>query len=173
MVGEAQDFVQHCLDAYQISGNVLEVGSLDVNGTPKWHFRESNQWTKATAEELLKRFPDYTGVDILPGNNVDFICSSHDIYRWFAGKQISVIVCAEMLEHDAKPWQTAKEFLSTLLSGGHLILTTCGFTTPHHHPPDYFRFSVEGLRSLFEWAGFEVLETKEDEGSRMICARKP
>lgn len=170
MTGEAQDFIQHCLDTYPIQGNVLEIGSLDVNGSPKWHFREGNQWTKATAQALLERFPGYIGIDILSGRNVDFLVSSHDIVRTFGSAFFDLIVSAEMLEHDSEPWTTAAQIRAALKPGGHLILTTCGFNTLYHHPPDHFRYSLSGIESLFK--DLEILELALHNECPMLCARK-
>jgi SAM-dependent methyltransferase len=170
MTGEVQDFIQHALDNYPISGQVLEIGAFDVNGSPRWHFRESNEWTRSTEGELLARFPRYTGVDLLPGRGVDLVCSSHYLYYHFGPFSFDVIICAEMLEHDDAPWVTAQQISQVLRPGGWLILTVPGYSTPYHHPPDYFRYSLDGLRALF--TGMEIIDLREVNECPMLLARR-
>lgn len=136
---------QTVADYSSIWGRVLEIGSLDVNGSVRPIFEDRY------------RFPIYVGVDIRPGVGVDQVCDSHMLVLKFGVRKFDVLVCTETLEHDSLFWRSLEQFYEVLSSDGCLILTTRGFGYPKHdHPSDYWRFSPEGLRSALKWAGFKV-----------------
>ena len=64
---------------------VLDVGSLDVNGSARPLFSGP-----------------YYGIDIQDGPGVDEVANIHDCGPLVA--EYDVIVCCEMLEHDDLPW---------------------------------------------------------------------
>lgn len=149
---ECLGYVAGVLTRYpQIRGCVLEVGSYNVNGTPRGLFTDR------------KRFPSYWGIDMRSGPDVDQVCKADRLP--FLPLSFEVIVCTEMLEHDDRFWESAREFVRVLVVGGHVILTTrnVGYE-PHDYPQDYFRFTVDGIRAVFDWAGLETLEAKDDKG---------
>ncbi len=81
------DFVRGALTAENVAGKrVLEVGSLDVNGS-----------ARAILEPLGPS--DYTGVDIAHGPGVDVICNSEKLVEKFGAASFDVVVSTEMLEH--------------------------------------------------------------------------
>src|SRR5665647_1046599 len=61
--------------------NVLDCGSLDINGNNRYLFESSI----------------YTGIDIVDGANVDFVTMVHQFYPAWT---FDVVVSTEMLEHD-------------------------------------------------------------------------
>lgn len=65
--------------------NVLDVGSLDINGNNQYLFTNAN----------------YLGLDIGPGPNVDIIKPVHIFaYQLQYHEYFDVIISTEMLEHD-------------------------------------------------------------------------
>lgn len=123
---------------------VLEVGSLDVNGSVRSLFTGT-----------------YIGVDMREGPGVDEVMLSHDL-RWDAGSW-PVVVSTEMLEHDPAPWHSMAEMGRVLQPGGHLLVTTRGNGFGEHgYPSDYWRFMPSSGPLLLELASCDVVEVRED-----------
>lgn len=132
--------------------SVLEIGSMNVNGSLRGAFSFGNP---------------YLGIDIERGPGVDEVMRAADIpSEW----RFDVVVCTEMIEHDPTFWLTIKKAHDVLVVGGLLILSTCGFGFPlHRYPIDCYRFTLDALDGLLTWAGFEVLELTELPGPS-VCA---
>ena len=118
---QQQDFVryiQRTMPQYFLFRRVLEVGSLNVNGTVREFFYECK----------------YTGLDLGPGPGVDFVCHAADwtIYH----SPYEVIISCEALEHDKKWRETLKRCQELLLPGGLLIVTCAGHGRPAHGTKD-------------------------------------
>ena len=98
---------------------ILEVGSLDVNGSLREH--------------VMSLSPEsYTGVDILPGRGVDVLCRVEDLVTRFGENKFDVIICTEMLEH-VRAWRAAVANMKRcLLRGGLIVLTTRSPGFPLH-----------------------------------------
>lgn len=111
--------------------DVLDIGSLDMNGTTKEIFKDCR----------------YTGVDITNGKNVDLVVNAHKMP--FYNNQFDCVVCVEMLEHDTDPAQTFEEIYRVLKVGGVAIISARSIGCPLHcEPRDYFRITKYGLEML-------------------------
>lgn len=70
------------------------------------------------------------------------------------------------LEHMPEPFAVAQNMHDLLRPGG-LVLAKTVFACHHHaSPSDYWRFTDEGLRYIFEKAGFETVEYGYDVSER-------
>lgn len=128
-----------------VAGKVLEVGAYNVNGTIRDQFANR------------ERFPEYIGVDMRPGPGVDRVMDANKLE--FKNGSFDVLLCCDMIEHDARFWESAREFHRVLKPGGYAIVTAASLTMPpHEYPYDYWRFTTDGIRALGESAGFEVLD---------------
>ena len=146
MTSEVMEFVRDCLADYPIKGKVLELGSMDVNGSVRDLFADR------------ERFPTYVGVDMQKGKGVDVVAMANDLPQ--GDRSVSVVVTTEMLEHDPRPWETIMETSRVLAAGGWFIVTTRNFMFPRHdYPSDLWRFSPEGLEELFSFGGFVTTKT--------------
>lgn len=135
---------------------VLEVGSLDVNGSVREYF--GAEW--------------YVGIDRQPGKGVDYIASSHDMKIDTRGgsetfvlptRSVDVVVSTEVLEHDEKFWLSLQQIYRVLRPGGWFLLTCRGIDFPKHDfPGDYYRFTVPAIQYLLNWMGLEAIEVVED-----------
>lgn len=124
------------------AGDVLEVGSYDVNGSPR---------------SLFEGAKSYTGIDMRAGAGVDLIVHSSDMVRVFGRDAFDVVVCCETLEHDSRFWETVTLMRETLRRGGALIITTPTVGFPYHaYPRDYYRFTTDTYSELF-FAGMQLL----------------
>lgn len=124
--------------------SVLEVGSLDVNGSARQFFTGR-----------------YIGTDMREGPGVDVVVNAHDLTRTLEPGSFDVVVCTEMLEHDDAPWRSLEEMREMVRPGGTLLLTARGYDRRgcfplHGYPEDLWRFSVDGMRALLVWANWSV-----------------
>jgi len=123
--------VRDFVSLYPIKGRILEVGSLDVNGT------------------IRDMFPgtDYTGIDIRPGPGVDQVMSGAKLE--FPDNSFDGVLYLETMEHDKTFWLTLSEIARVLKEGGRLVITTRGIGYPlHNYPGDYFRFTEQVFEEL-------------------------
>jgi len=137
------------LDKHASNGiAVLEVGSRNVNGSLR--------------DVLETKVMEYIGVDIEYGPGVDRILDASRLTDFFLTDSFDFVVCTEMLEH-CYDWRAALvQMLSVLKQGGILLLTTRspGFEL-HDYPADYWRFSRQDFKRIFEPVG-EILELEDD-----------
>jgi hypothetical protein len=115
-------------------GKVLEVGSYDINGSPRKHFQDGAL--------------SYLGVDQAAGPGVDLaapICELKGLLK----PEYDTILCCETLEHDSDPVRSVDVLHSLLVVGGHLILTSPanGFQL-HRHPRDYWRIMPDAYEDI-------------------------
>lgn len=130
---------------YQLAASsVLEVGSLDVNGSVRSLFRGP-----------------YVGLDMRPGPGVDIVGTADALP--FPDGSFDVVVSTEMLEHDARWWLSVAEMRRVLRAGGHLLITTRGNGFFEHlEPSDYWRFMPNSRRVILDLAGCEEIRTALD-----------
>jgi SAM-dependent methyltransferase len=104
---------------------VVEVGSLDVNGSVRPHVERLGP-------------ASYVGVDVRPGPGVDEVLDGEDL----PGSCADLLICMEVLEHAPRWKQLLAGIWRALVPGGLLILTTRGPGFPRHdHPSDHWRFT--------------------------------
>lgn len=93
------------------NATVLDVGSLDVNGTNRWLFSHCH----------------YVGIDLVAGKNVDRVCSVFDVKESF-----NVVISTETLEHDPEWRMTVAGMCARVKEGGLLLITCAGPGRPEH-----------------------------------------
>lgn len=107
-------------------------------------------------EIIKEKATEYIAFDMAPGKNVDVVGDALNLS--FDAETFDTVVSTQVLEHVEKPWIMVKEIGRVLKVNGICILTA-PFLTPYHADPhDYFRYTTEGMRSLFENENFEVIE---------------
>ena len=123
-----------------ISGKALDLGA----GSAKYR------------EIIKEKATEYITLDMMPGPNIDVV--SDVLNMPFSDETFDTVISTQVLEHVEKPWIMVKEIRRVLKKGGACILTA-PFITPYHaDPKDYFRYTTEGLKSLFESEGFRIIE---------------
>lgn len=121
-----------------ISGKTLDYGA----GNAKYR----NLITPYTSE--------YTTFDIVPGEHIDI--AGDALHPPFRDNSFDTVISTQMLEHVEKPWMVISEIRRILKPGGVCILTAPFWVPYHADPHDYFRYTKEGLESLFKNEGFEI-----------------
>lgn len=124
-----------------------------------------------------KLFKSALGLDMQSGEGVDIV---HDLEVPLAG-QYAHIDCVSILEHCKRPWLVAENIENLLVPGGTLFVSVPFVWRFHGYPSDYFRFTLEGMQSLFpriEWVktayatdklrGDPFLKTDKDGGYPML-----
>lgn len=156
------DFGRRALSTGEVVGKrVLEVGSLDVNGSLR-------PMLESGAPSL------YVGVDIAPGPGVDEICDVSELVHRFGNEAFDLVICTEGLEHFLD-WRGAVSNLKRVLRpGGALLVTTRSEGFPlHDYPFDYWRFSTEDMRILFGDCSIELLESDPAQPGVFLKATRP
>jgi SAM-dependent methyltransferase len=64
-----------------------------------------------------------------------------------------VVLCTQVLEHCDDPAQAVRELRRVTAPGGRVLASTHGVQVYHPSPVDYWRWTHEGLRRLFEQNG--------------------
>lgn len=128
--------------------DVIEVGSQDVNGTPR--------------QAIIPHGPrKYVGVDFEHGKGVDLVMDVKDITSYFGVESFDAVVSTEMLEH-APDWRVAVDQMKDVLRPkGILLLTTRSPGFPYHgFPHDYWRFTIQDFKEIF--SDMEILHLDLD-----------
>jgi hypothetical protein len=137
------------LDKYApTSGLCVDVGSYDVNGTYR---------------PLVEgRGLRYLGIDIAPGPNVDVVIEPYGIQNtpWGMWKNDppALVISGQCLEHTTRPWDWMKDVRHIVNNCTPLIVIAPAMWPHHRYPVDCWRIYPDGMRSLLEFAGLEVLE---------------
>lgn len=97
---------------------VLDIGSLDINGSMRGYdfCGQRAYWKDLIGCEV------YTGLDLIPGKNVDVLGSAHNMP--FPDESFDLVLCLEMLEHDSAPEKTLSEAYRVLKKGSPFLLAT-------------------------------------------------
>jgi SAM-dependent methyltransferase len=138
------ELVKYAHDEFFVGTNVLDIGSLDINGNNRYLFEQCN----------------YTGIDIGEGKNVDVVCSGH---LFESDDLFDVVISTECFEHDEHWELTLKNVINNLLKDGGMFLFSCAApgrpehgtkkTSPKDSPftTDYYRnLSEEDIRSVLD-----------------------
>ena len=107
-------------------------------------------------EIISKKAESYIAFDMVPSKNIDVVGDVLNLP--FQTETFDTVVSTQVLEHVEKPWIMVQEIHRILKKDGFCILTA-PFLGPYHADPhDYFRFTIEGMKSLFKNTGFKTIE---------------
>ena len=138
---------------------VLEVGSLNINGTVRIFFDNC----------------DYLGIDLGPGKDVDLVTPAHGLES--PKNAFDTVISCECFEHDQHWEKTFKKMIDLTREGG-LVIFTCATigraehgtsrTSPADAPftNDYYRNleekDFEGFKSFFKTHAFSECPSPRD-----------
>jgi len=126
------------------TARVLEIGSRARSGINRRH--------------LFPATCEYTGFDILPGENVTAVGDAHALSRLLPLNHFDFVFSVSVWEHLAMPWLVSLELNKVMKTGGLAMINTHQSWPVHEEPWDYFRFSDYSWDSLFNPAtGFEIV----------------
>jgi SAM-dependent methyltransferase len=137
-------FVQR--HAEDLRGPYLEVGSKDYGSTKD-------------LRRALKHEGPYTRIDMQPGPGVDLVLDLtapfEEIDAGLHGARFGTIFCLSVLEHCRQPFAMAENLTRLLASGGRICLSVPFAWKFHGYPSDYWRFTPEGVKTLFPHLAFD------------------
>lgn len=93
---------------------VLEVGSLDINGSVRPYFENA----------------DYLGIDVGEGPGVDRVVGGHELDA--PDDAFDVVLSCECMEHNPYWAETIENMIRMLRPGGLLLMTFGGYGRPEH-----------------------------------------
>jgi glycosyltransferase involved in cell wall biosynthesis/SAM-dependent methyltransferase len=156
-------FAYGALQAGEVAGrDVLEVGSLDVNGS-----------IRPMVEARSPR--SYVGVDVAQGPGVDRRVDVARLIDEFGPDAFDVVVSTECLEH-VEDWVTAiRNMVRVLRPGGVLVWTTRSPGFAYHHPPDRWRYTSQAMAEILGRLNLEPMVVMDDPEypGVFVKARKP
>jgi SAM-dependent methyltransferase len=118
------------------AGRVIDLGSMDVNGTLK----------SACPGQLT-----YIGVDMFPGQNVDIVLE--DPYRLpFDTASVDIVLSTSAFEHCEMFWLLFIEALRILKPDGLFYLNCPSNGKFHRYPVDCWRLYPDSGMALIKWA---------------------
>ena len=144
--------------ATRAPGHVLEIGSRARSG-----------WTR---RDFVPDGWGYTGMDVLDGTNVDVVGDAHELSSLFPAQRFDAVMSFSVFEHLLMPWKVAIE-LNRVLNLGAIGLVTTHQAWPLHEAPwDFWRFSDQAWRGLFNsMTGFEIIEAHMGEPAYIVPQR--
>ena len=104
--------------------------------------------------ETFVRDARIVNFDIAPHPNTHVVGDGHHLP--FASDTFDVVWLSAVLEHVRKPWLVAEQVYEVLKPGGVVLVSVPFIQKRHGSPNDYYRYTVDGLRSLFD--RFEEIE---------------
>ena len=127
---------------------VLDIGSLDVNGTYKKLFKPPKY--------------KYMGLDLIPGENVDIVAAGPYNYDLVKENSIDIVISGQTMEHVEALWLWVLELKRVLKPGGLICLIAPNRHETHRHLVDCWRILADGMEYLLGvYARMVVFEAKE------------
>lgn len=139
---EQADFIQRVKNQYPefFEGKkVLDVGSLDINGTARHFFDDC----------------DYTGIDVGEGPAVDIVCPGQDYDA--PDKHYDVVLSAECFEHNPYWLETFQNMFRMCKDGG-LIFFTCATHGREEHGTTRSMPHASPLTVNLQWDYYKNLD---------------
>lgn len=139
---EVRDFIRRVKSALPgpfKGARVLEIGSYDINGSPREFFENC----------------EYVGCDWRPGPGVDVVGFAHQLD--YPDESFDAVVSTECLEHDLHWRETLTAMRRMLAPGGLMIVTVAAFDRKPHEKEcgvnNYYRnLQPEDLREFLDGA---------------------
>lgn len=144
-----------------LNKRILEVGSLDINGT---------------VHSTVCKLPhlSYTGVDIIPGKNVNFVCSAENLISTFGKDHFDIVIATELLEHTFSWKKVISNIKGVCKPLGYILITSRSRGFPYHpHPKDFWRYEISDFERIF--SDLKIIELRKDPQAKgvFLFAQKP
>ncbi len=110
--------------------------------------------TKKTDRRKLYRYA--VGFDMQSGKGVDCVADlTEGIPSDFTRGSFDHVDCISVLEHVQKPWLFAETVQNMLSPRGSFLVSVPCVWRVHGYPSDYWRYTLEGVKSLFPFIEWE------------------
>jgi hypothetical protein len=135
-------------------GSLLEIGSRARSG--------------ASYKDWFSEITRYLGTDITDGPNVDVVCDAHSLSR-SVSDQFDFVFSMATFEHLRMPWKVAIEMNRATKVGAQALIISHAAWPLHEEPWDFFRFSRESWRGLFNaHTGFKIVDAQYQYPAQII-----
>lgn len=99
-------------------------------------------------EDRRRRYADVLGVDMQAGDGVDRVLNLEEPLPADIGR-FEHVECMSVLEHSRRPWLLAANLQKLMRKESTIFLSVPFVWRVHDYPGDYWRFTQDGVRSLF------------------------
>ena len=135
---------------------VLEVGSLNVNGSVRPLFTDAGE---------------YIGIDIRKGKDVDRVMAGEDVVAEFGPESFDIVLSSNTLEHCEHWREVLQASWDVLKTGGVMcIVTPTPMKGRHNYPSDYWRWTLTDYGYIFR--GQRVIKTDKKDRCVGIIVEK-
>ncbi len=110
---------------------------------------------------------EYVGVDVVENPVAELLGPVESLP--VADASFDLVLCTQVLEHCDVPAQAVRELCRVTAPGGRVLASTHGVQVYHPSPHDYWRWTHEGLRRLFEENGRWQEISVEPRGGSAAC----
>ncbi len=126
-------------------------------------------------KELAKFYvTEHVGIDhketFHDKDNIDIFSDVYEIP--VEDESFDFILCTDVLEHLEEPLKAVKEAYRILKKGNYALYTVPFFWHLHEEPRDFYRYTIYGLKYLFEKNNFEVIEIKPLSGFIVMATQE-
>lgn len=152
MLRRTMRWVGQQVEKYGNEGVALEIGS------------------KCVSSGIADLFPNYIGIDLEEGKNVNIVMDAYDISQRFKENSFDIVLCLYVLEHVPDIKGILEQINYALRKGGHFYVSVPLFDYPTHgytnkEAKDYWRFSEDSVRD-FIMKGYKILAYEFGRGNR-------
>jgi SAM-dependent methyltransferase len=134
----------------------------------------SKEWSGGSYRKLFER-PDwrYEGLDIDAGQNVDIVISGEEDWTNVPDGKYDIVISGKLLEHVRRPWRIMQEMARIVKPGG-LVCAIAPYEWGYHpFPLDCWRIFPDGMKTIMQDAGLEVLEVSMKDSNTFGLGKKP
>lgn len=137
------------------------VGNME--GKPSVLLTGAKPWEGSQHPDHSLKVPnaEWIGTDIEPGEGVDIVADLQRIHE-VTDRRFDAVFSPATLEHIERPWVAIHAMREVLKPGGVLYLQTHQTFPLHGYPNDYFRFSIEALKTMCFDSRLEVVASGYD-----------
>lgn len=158
-----KEFIDNCLNEDD-NLMILDVGS-----------RKCDEGSQTYKDLMKSKKWKYFGLDLSLGLNVDIAVPNPYVYP-FVNNHFDVVISGQAFEHSERPWELIQEIYRILKPGG-LVCVIAPGGGKKHWKIDCWRILEDGMKALFDYAGFETTEIiRSKKGKWKDCrgiGRKP
>lgn len=119
---------------------ILEIGTRRWGENPTHH------------KEWVTKPCTYIMADFMDGKDVDMVFDIHEMSKHIKPESVDIIIACSVFEHLEKPWIASQEIKKCLKPMGSFFVQTHQTFPIHGYPSDFFRYTDNGLKSIFDWA---------------------
>lgn len=123
------------------NAKVLEIGSLDINGSARDHFTDC----------------EYVGVDMAPGKGVDVVSKATETS--FQKEYFDTFVCLNTYEHDLEWRESLSHNLSWIKDGGLCIISFGAEGTREHFYPIFAAVPRQDFKDYCKQINLNLIES--------------